>query len=330
MPDFRSREAIAADYRDARGRGDTKGMSRFQNEEACLVLLSVLEVLAQDEDSFVHTVAIKGGILMAGELRSPRASADIDATSGDQMRVDVDRVAREIVRAGREFAMRLDSEPERTTGGDTIHLAFDSLTDRGIAKFEISVREDLVFNVRDAIIDLTEIGLAVFTVPAVAKVELVAEKLRCLVQRAQPRDLFALRLYLVDSDWQFDPRELRQAVEAKLATTRLKRWSSDAWRVHLEEIEPLWEPTLLEWVSPDHLPSFEDAVRDVEGRLRQLGLGLPLRGAVTFGSPLTPRTRQGDRPAHPLGGSGPSGAPTQGGRRRAPPVARRATTAACR
>ena len=215
----------------------------------------------------------RAAILMAGELGSPRASADIDATSGEQKRVDVDVVAREIVRAGRRFAMRLDGEPERTRGGHVIHLAFESLTDRGIAKFEISVREDLVFAVRDAVIDLSSVGLSVFSVPAVAEVELVAEKLRCLVQRAQPRDLFDLRLYLVDSGWHFDPHELRAAVDGKLATTRLKRWSPEAWRAHLDEIEPLWEPTLLEWVAPDRLPAFEDAVREVDRRLRQLGLG---------------------------------------------------------
>jgi hypothetical protein len=48
------------------------------------------------------------------------------------------------------------------------------------SKLEVSVREDLVFAVRDALIGLSEVGLSVFSVPAVAKVELVAEKLRAL------------------------------------------------------------------------------------------------------------------------------------------------------
>lgn len=273
MADLRRREVIAADYRAARGANDTAAMARFQNEEACVVLLSVLEALARNGASFIHRVALKGGILMAGELGSPRASADIDATSGSQKRVDVDAVAREIVRAGRPFGMRLAGEPERTRGGHVVNLSFDSLAGRGIAKFEISVREDLVFAVRDAVIDLTSVGLSVFTVPAVAEVELVAEKLRCLNQRAQPRDLFDLRLYLVDSGWHLEPHELRAAVEGKLATMRIKRWTPEAWRTHLAEIEPLWEPTMLQWVAPDHLPAFEEAVREVDRRLRQVGLG---------------------------------------------------------
>jgi predicted nucleotidyltransferase component of viral defense system len=174
-------------------------MARFQNEEACLVLLTVLERLASDPASFIHGVAIKGGILMAGELHSPRASADIDATSGVQKRIDAEIVVREIRRAGREFNVRQDREPERTPGGSIVHLRFDSLTDAGTAKVEVSVREDLVFAVRDAVFNLADLGLAPFSIPALAEVELVSEKLRALVQRAQPRDLFDLRLYLIDS-----------------------------------------------------------------------------------------------------------------------------------
>ena len=45
--------------------------------------------------------------------------------------------------------------------------------------------------------NVTELGIAPFTIPALAEVELVAEKLRALAQRAQPRDLPDLRLYLV-------------------------------------------------------------------------------------------------------------------------------------
>jgi hypothetical protein len=56
-------------------------MRRYQNEEARFVLLAILERLAADERSFVHGIALKGGILMAGELHSARSSADMDATT---------------------------------------------------------------------------------------------------------------------------------------------------------------------------------------------------------------------------------------------------------
>jgi hypothetical protein len=68
MADPRTRAAIAADFQSARAAADGAAMARYQNEEACFVLLSILERLAADQASFIHGVAIKGGILMAGEL----------------------------------------------------------------------------------------------------------------------------------------------------------------------------------------------------------------------------------------------------------------------
>lgn len=272
MAEPRTIEAIARDYQAARDAGDHDGMARFQNQEACLVLLTVLERLASNPGSFIHEVALKGGILMAGELRSPRTSADVDLTSGHLKRVDPDRVIEEIREAGRQFRVRADRQPERTPGGEIIHLSFDSLSDGGTAKMEISVRENLVFAVRDAIFDVSDLGLAPFTLPALAKVELVAEKLRALVQRAQPRDLFDLRLYLTESGWYLDRRELAKAVEVKLRTTRHKRWRGDLWKTHLAEIEELWFPTLTEWIEPDRIPDFEEAVDAVARRLHELRL----------------------------------------------------------
>lgn len=272
MADPRSREAIAADYQTARGQGDVAAMRRFQNEEACLVLLAILEQLAAQPSSFIHLVALKGGILMAGELRSPRSSADIDATTGHQQRIDPDRVVADLRRAGRSFNVRLDGQPDRTPGGMIVHFRFDSLTDAGTAKLEVSVREDLVFAVRDAYFDVTELGIAPFTVPAVAEVELVAEKLRTLVQRAQPRDLFDLRLYLVESGWHLVPTDLRRAVDTKLAITRHRRWRAGLWRLNLASIEAAWEPTMSSWVDPERLPPFASAVGDVAQRLRELRL----------------------------------------------------------
>lgn len=272
MDEPRTMSDVADDYRSARERRDERAMARYQNEEACLVLLSMLERLAADEGSFIHEVALKGGILMAGELRSPRASADIDATAGAHRRIDAVRVLREVRAAGREFGARQDGAPQRTPGGEVIHLRFDSQTDRGTAKIEVSVREDLVFAVRDAVFDVSDLGLTPFSVPALAEVELVAEKIRTLVQRAQPRDLFDLRLYLTQAGWYLEPRDLRRAIEAKLQTTRHRRWRPNLWKLHLDEIAPVWARTLEEWITPEKIPLFEDAVADVERRLRELGL----------------------------------------------------------
>jgi hypothetical protein len=271
MADPRSRRDIATDYQRGRDARDQAAMRRFQNEEACLVLLAVLERLASEESSFIHGVALKGGILMAGELHSPRSSADIDATTGHMRRPDADQVIADLRKAGRAFNLRPDGQPERTPGGLIFHLRFDSLTDAGSAKLEVSVREDLVFAVRDAFIDVSSLGLTPFEVRAVAKVELVAEKLRTVVQRAQPRDLFDLRLYLVESGWHLDPGDLRKAVDAKLALTRHREWRPGLWRNNVGAIEEGWE-TLLSWIDPERLPNFNTVMEDVARRMRELRL----------------------------------------------------------
>jgi hypothetical protein len=272
MAEPRTRRAIADAYQVARREGDGTAMRRLQNEEACLVLLTVLARLAADESTFIHDVALKGGILMAGELGSPRLSADIDATSGRQRRIDPDRIGADLRRAGREFSLRQDGEVDRTPGGATARLRFDSLTDAGTAKVEVSVREDLVFAVREALFDVTRLGLQPFSLPALAEVELVAEKVRALVQRAQPRDLFDLHLYLVESGWHLDPTDLRAAVDAKLSITRHGRWKVGLWRINLDQIRQQYEITMASWIDPALLPPLDDLTRNVARRLRELRL----------------------------------------------------------
>ena len=119
---------------------------------------------------------------------------------------------------------------------------------------------------------MSELGLQPFMVPAVAEVELVAEKLRALVQRAQPRDLFDLHLYLVVSGWHLRAEELRQAVDAKLAITRHKRWKAGLWRSNLSDIESSWQTTMSAWVDPSRLPPCEEVVTEVDRALHALRL----------------------------------------------------------
>ena len=272
MAEARDQDQIAADYRQAREARGSDAMRRFQNEEACFVLLAVLERLAAEKSTFIHNVALKGGILMAGELHSPRSSADIDATTGHMQRLDADQVIADLRRAGRAFNVRPDGEPERTLGGLIVHFRFDSLTDAGTAKLEVSVRENLVFAVRDAFFDVSALGITPFEVHAVAQVELIAEKFRTVVQRAQPRDLFDLRFYLMDSGWHLDPGDLRTAIDAKLALTRYRRWRSGLWRNNLDAIEAAWEESLVSWIDPTRLPPFNTVLDDVDRRLRELHL----------------------------------------------------------
>jgi hypothetical protein len=172
MADLRDQQQIATDCRRARDERDPDRMRRLQNEEACLVLLAILERLASEKSSFIHSVALKGGILMAGELHSPRSSADIDATTGHMQRLDADQVITDLRLAGRAFNVRQDGQPDRTSGGLIVHFRFDSLTDSGAAKLEVSIREDLVFAVRDAFFDVSSLGSRHSSCPQLLKLSL--------------------------------------------------------------------------------------------------------------------------------------------------------------
>ena len=80
-----------------------------------------------------------------------------------------------------------------------------------------------------------------------------------------------MRLYLVDSGWYLKPADLRKAVDAKLALTRHKRWRAGLWRKNLDDIKMRWQ-SLVAWINPHELPPFEMVLREVETRLRGLGL----------------------------------------------------------
>jgi len=106
MADRRTLDEIENDFREARLASDRSAMARLRNEEACVVLLTLLGRLAADDSTFIHEVALKGGILMAGELGSPRVSADIDATTGAMRRMDPERIVGDLRSVGRDLDVR--------------------------------------------------------------------------------------------------------------------------------------------------------------------------------------------------------------------------------
>ena len=123
---------------------------------------------------------------------------------------------------------------------------FDGMCDTGPAKIEISLRENLVLAVREATFDVGRYGLEPFTALALDAHELVAEKLRTLYQRAQPRDLSDLWFYLTETGVHLEPATLRRAADAKFELTRARGYRSGTWQEHLGEIETTWSGTLLQ------------------------------------------------------------------------------------
>jgi hypothetical protein len=66
MAEARTREDIARDYRAARAAGDHPATARLQNEEACHVLLALMERLAADDGSFISLSNLAGAFGAAG------------------------------------------------------------------------------------------------------------------------------------------------------------------------------------------------------------------------------------------------------------------------
>lgn len=268
----RTLDEIFDEFRAAGAAGDEAATKRLLAEEAALVLLGVLAALEGDPTSFVHAVALKGGLLMLGEFQSPRFSADLDFThSKSRKTVSRGSVEDSLRRAGSTYGLRLASSTQTRYGlGVSFTFVSRCLGRPTPAKLEISYREDLVFPVRDAIVDGSRFGIPPFSVPAVDPHELVAEKIRCLAQRAQPRDLFDTWYYLENLP-ALAGRDLRQALDTKFQVTASGRYRTDAWRGNLSSIESQWG-NLEESTPVALIPSFAEAVEVVERRLRHLGI----------------------------------------------------------
>lgn len=251
---------------------ETETARRLLQEETALVLLDLLRQLSQDESSFVHSLALKGGALMLGELGSPRFSADLDFTRGYRATgVDPDGMEDDLQRSGRAYAVRV-VDAQRNRYSVVLTLTYQSQCTGGKqpSKVEVSLRENPVVALRRAEIDPTRWGLEPFSVVALDVHDLVAEKLRTLYQRSQPRDLYDTWFYLTKSGMHLDPGTLGDALDAKFAITRAGRYRDGAWREHLDEIEAAWDETLGNILEREEVPPFDEVVREVASALGRL------------------------------------------------------------
>jgi len=267
-------DQLVADYRVASQASDTGAMRRLETQEASVVLISMLAALSEDPSSFVHRVALKGGVLMLAELGSPRFSTDLDFTyakHGDAA-VDPADIADDLRRAGASFGLRVQAA-SRSRFGVLIEATYVSrCLGRAVpTKAEISLRENLVFGLREAYVDGEPYGLTAFSVPALDYHDLVAEKLRALSQRAQPRDLYDLWFYLCQAKLPLVGPRFEQAVQAKFTITGQKRYSREPWRKHLDAVRAQWNSTL-SMALGESVPDFDACVTQVGRALKVLGV----------------------------------------------------------
>jgi hypothetical protein len=141
------------------------------------------------EDAEMHdAVAFKGGFILRNGYGSERTSKDIDTTIGRRMEsLDPERLRRIIRGRCSDLAIRFPrTKPVR--GVDSLDLgAFYYAGPFGGGKLvlEMSRREDWIEPLVDLTID--RFGIPAFQIACLAPEELIAEKWRCLIQRAPRR-----------------------------------------------------------------------------------------------------------------------------------------------
>jgi predicted nucleotidyltransferase component of viral defense system len=155
--------------------------------------LALLAVMASIQDTFGDRVIFKGGSVLRFAWGATRTSADTDSTMTNPARTPVTpdsmREAIEGAAAGQFLQIRAPSAPATANkySLDFDGVSFDCAGVRGTLSVETSYREDVQLEALPR-----EIGdpyFDPFVVSTMRPVEMAAEKLRTLAQRARGTDL---------------------------------------------------------------------------------------------------------------------------------------------
>lgn len=229
----------------------------------------LVSVAAQLHGDFPGALCFKGGFVLRHVHGQTRLSQDIDATrmAPPRHKFDADDIRRSIERAGSKlFRVRArDPETDSARSLDFGNISYHGPLGRGKIAVEVSYREGLVLAPVPA-----EIGppfFEPFDVPVMAADEIVAEKLRTLVQRRRPTDLSDLAFLLTAVE--IDDAQVRAIVPRKLEPGIVKqgdheeriRESIVALRSAYNDVVPA--------VAPD-APPYAEASTVVLARLRSL------------------------------------------------------------
>jgi uncharacterized protein len=113
--------------------------------------------------------------------------------------------------------------------------------------------------------DLPKVEVLVYTL-----LEITAEKLRCVLQRLQCRDLFDLRTLLTNADVNIEEAVKLFAIKAKHKGLNPDSFGSK-YAERIAQYEKRWEGELQEHI-PGTVPHFAEVERQVARSLRQAGL----------------------------------------------------------
>ena len=227
------------------------------------------------DDSVAKGLVFKGGFVLRLGHGSPRTSKDIDGTIGTKKQaVDPDRLQR-VVRSGcRDLWLRFSLA--RVEGSDSLDfgiLDYAGPLGPGKLALEFSLREDLLLPRGELVIDAFDIPA--FKAPVMALPEMVAEKWRCLIQRAprrpgDPYDLWFLWTDVrhrtqVSPEDELRPDVIKWAVPKKITLDRAEARTAVADA--LAQYRPAWRSHFGVDL-PDGSPSFEEIANAVQEAAR--------------------------------------------------------------
>jgi predicted nucleotidyltransferase component of viral defense system len=230
------------------------------------VLTEIIFHLAQRRE---HGLVLKGGQALRHIYGSERLSKDVDYVSAH--RLDFEALRQHLtIRYPR---LRLPTQPAGPTKyGLTVRpITYTGpLNVQGTVEVEISYREDVVLAPQPLLYHSP--FREPFPVAVMDLHEMVAEKVRALYQRGNPRDLFDLWFIYSLPNMLVEAHTVAQLVPTKFRLVG-GGWRRERLYDRIRANEGEWQRALHLLVRT--LPTFDDALSTVEGALRPVIQALP-------------------------------------------------------
>lgn len=235
-------------------------------ERDCL-LVTIAGVLS---NGFPAQLCFKGGFILRHVLGQRRLSIDIDATRHNppEHKLSSEEVAKVVAGAARVLAFKVTVKAPSTDSGRG--LDFDSIRyvgpcgTSGAVAVEVSYREA---------VQLAPLSRTIgppfyepFPIPTMQDSEMVAEKVRTLIQRRRPSDLGDLAYLYTSTLAEVDDEVVRRVLPEKLKLVRSGNWM-DRIVDNVESMRKDYEANM-RTITIDPL-DYEDAVRIVLPRIRR-------------------------------------------------------------
>lgn len=229
---------------------------------------ALVTLAARLVDEFGDRLCFKGGFVLRHVHGHERFSKDIDATRQNPPRHKLDsaEVASVIRSAGMRNFMTLDPGQPTTDSGTSLDfaaVAYQGPLGDGSISVEVSYREAVIDGPEWATIG--EPYYEPFQIPVMVPNEIVAEKLRALLQRVRPTDLSDIAQILAGLP--VDPGRVKALAGEKF---KLVKQGDHRGRIesNIAEMASQYDGSVSA-VAPD-APTYSEAMRLVTSRLRDL------------------------------------------------------------